>query len=148
MPRRPALRALVPPPGHGYLPAMPHRRSGPGAAARLLLAARLSLCALALGLTTACSSMEFTRLSETHGEFYANGVAITILGIDWPKRAVDIPRENLSDARQPNMRIQDELIFPYLGPVDWLLDILSIRFASISGTWGFDPARVGDGLAN
>lgn len=84
--------------------------------------------------------MEFTRQSESHGEFYANGISFTILSIDMPKRAIDIPRENLSDARQPNMRIEREFVFPYFGPLDWILDILSIRFASISGTWGFPPA--------
>ena len=26
---------------------------------------------------------------------------------------------------------------PYLGPFDWLLDIVGIRYARISGTWGF-----------
>jgi hypothetical protein len=83
--------------------------------------------------------MEFTRQSESHGEFYANGVSFTILSIDIPKRAVDIPRENLSDARQPNMRVEREFVFPYLGPFDWILDIISFRFASISGTWGFAP---------
>jgi hypothetical protein len=83
--------------------------------------------------------MTFERQSETHGEFYANGVAFTILSVDLPKRAIDIARENLSDSRQPNMRIEHEMTFPYLGPFDWILDILSIRFSSISGTWGFPP---------
>ncbi len=83
--------------------------------------------------------MSFTRLSETHGEFYANGVAVTILGIDLPRAAIDIARENLSDARQPNMKIEEELITPYLGWFDWILDIFSVRFASLSGTWGFSP---------
>jgi hypothetical protein len=99
-----------------------------------------SFLALALvTLLSGCSSMEFQRLSETHGEFYGNGVAITIFSIDLPKRAIDIARENLSDARQPNMRIEEELVFPYFGPLDWILDIFSVRFASISGTWGFPP---------
>ncbi len=92
--------------------------------------------------------MEFTRQSESHGEFYANGVAFTILSIDLPKRAIDIPRENLSDARQPNMRIEREFVFPYLGPFDWVFDIISIRFASITGTWGFDPASTTSEYAN
>lgn len=101
---------------------------------------RRALAALLLLGLSACSSMEFTRASESHGEFYASGVAFTIFAFDFPRRAIDIPRENLSDARQPNMRIEREFVFPYLGPVDWLLDIISIRFASISGTWGFAPA--------
>ena len=91
--------------------------------------------------------MEFVRSSETHGEFYGNGLAFTIFSIDIPKRAIDIARENLSDARQPNMRIEDTFVFPYLGPFDWLLDIISVRFASISGTWGFPPETATDGSA-
>ena len=104
---------------------------------RFLLAA--PLLALLLFATSSCSSLSFTRLSETHGEFYANGIAVTILGIDLPRAAIDIARENLSDARQPNMQIKEELVTPYLGWFDWFLDIFSIRFASISGTWGFSP---------
>lgn len=94
---------------------------------------------LALALATSCTSVSFTRESESHGRFQARGWAFTIFAIDIPKRAVDIPRENLSDARQPNMRIEKEVVWPYLGPVDWLLDIISFRFARISGTWGFAP---------
>ena len=99
-------------------------------------------------LLTGCSSMEFTRESETHGQFYANGVSVTILSIDLPRRAIDIARENLSDARQPNMRIEREVRFPYLGWFDWIFDIFSIRFASISGTWGFAPYGPTGGPAN
>ena len=33
--------------------------------------------------------------------------------------------------------IEEKLIFPYLGPLDWILDIVSLRYARISGTWGF-----------
>jgi hypothetical protein len=109
---------------------------------------RIAAVALLLVTVSACSSMSFTRKSETHGEFYANGVAVTILGIDLPRSAVDIARENLSDARQPNMRVREELVFPYFGVVDWILDIFSIRYASISGTWGFPPASATDGFSN
>lgn len=108
--------------------------------------AALALAVSALG--TSCSSMEFTRESETHGTFYANGVAVTILSIDLPRRAVDIARENLSDARQPNMVIEKEVSFPYLGWFDWILDIFSVRFASVSGTWGFAPPEATGGVAN
>jgi len=106
------------------------------------------LLSLLLFVTSSCSSMSFNRLSETHGEFYANGVAITILGIDFPRAAIDIARENLSDARQPNMQITEELITPYLGWFDWFLDIFSVRFASITGTWGFSPDLVPSAFSN
>ena len=92
--------------------------------------------------------MSFSRQSETHGEFYANGISITVLGIDLPRSAIDIARENLSDARQPNMRIEDETIFPNLGWFNWILEIVSIRFGSISGTWGFPPDGETGVLAN
>jgi hypothetical protein len=116
--------------------------------ARHLRLGRLASIALLLATVSACSSMSFTRKSETHGEFYANGIAVTILGIDLPRSAVDIARENLSDARQPNMRVREQLVFPYFGVVDWILDIFSIRYASISGTWGFPPVSATDESSN
>ena len=106
------------------------------------------LLLVVLIVTTSCSSMSFTRESETHGKFYANGISITLLSIDLPRAALDIARENLSDARQPNMRIEEETVFPYLGWFDWIFDIVGIRYGSISGTWGFPPDGEPDVFAN
>jgi len=55
------------------------------------------------------------------------------------KGAMDIARENASDARQPNSVITEATVWPYLGWFDWLLDIVGVRYASVSGTWGFPP---------
>ena len=90
-------------------------------------------------LLSACANVRFTRDTETSGTFKSTGVAFTILSWDIPKRSIDIARENASDARLPNLRVTRERVFPYLGPFDFLLDILSVRFARIEGEWGFAP---------
>ncbi|MDG1499997.1 MAG: hypothetical protein P8N31_09665 [Planctomycetota bacterium] len=95
--------------------------------------------ALSLGLLGSCASVEFHKNTTTSGTFESTGLAVTILSIDLPKGALDIARENASDARQPNTVITDAGVFPYFGPLDWLLDIIGIRYATVSGTWGFLP---------
>jgi hypothetical protein len=94
--------------------------------------------AAALG-SSSCASVAFTRDSETSGRFESTGLAVTLFSIDLPSRAIDIARENASDARQPNLVIDESWVFPYLGPVDFLLDIIGVRYAHVSGSWGFDP---------
>jgi len=101
-------------------------------------AARLALVGCAL-LTLSCASVEFRRESQTSGTFTSTGTAITLLSWDIPKSAVLIARENASDARLPNLEVTSERIFPYLGWFDWLLDIVGIRYARVSGRWGFPP---------
>jgi hypothetical protein len=94
--------------------------------------------ALAL-LVSGCASVEFTRDTETSGRFSSSGTAVTIFGYDFPGGAMQIALDNASDARQPNTQVTKQRVFPYLGPVDWLLDILSVRYARVQGTWGFAP---------
>ena len=43
------------------------------------------------------------------------------------------------DANLPNMEVAETTVTPYLGPFDFLLDILSIRWAKVEGTWGYPP---------
>ncbi|MEO0651575.1 MAG: hypothetical protein AAFZ65_12945 [Planctomycetota bacterium] len=106
---------------------------------RLLSDRRVPL-AVAVALTvSSCASVSFTRETETSGRFESSGIAFTLLSFDFPKRAIDIARENASDSRQPNMQVDHEWIFPNLGPFDWLLDIIGIRYAKVSGSWGFAP---------
>lgn len=88
-------------------------------------------------LSTSCASVHFTRETESSGTFTASGLAITLFSIDVPKRALDIARENASDANLPNMEVNSAVVFPYLGWFDWILDIASVRYARVSGTWGF-----------
>ena len=97
-------------------------------------------CVLALTFVS-CASVKFTRETETSGRFRSSGLSFTFLSIDYPKRAIDIARENASDSRQANLVVESQRIFPYLGPLDWIFDIISIRYARISGTWGFEPGE-------
>lgn len=104
-------------------------------------AVRRATLAVTLALAiSSCASVSFTRETETSGRFQSSGIAFTLLSFDFPKRAIDIARENASDARQPNMQVDRERIFPSLGPFDWLLDIIGIRYAKVSGSWGFAPS--------
>ncbi len=100
---------------------------------------RLLLAALLVAGTASCASVSFERETLTSGTFESTGLAFTILSIDLPKSAIDIARENASDARQPNTQITEAKVIPYLGWFDWLLDIVGVRYAKVSGTWGFEP---------
>jgi hypothetical protein len=91
---------------------------------------------LALGLAS-CGNLSFQRRTETSGTFSSSGFAMTLFGVDLPMGALQIARENASDANLANMEVGDVVIVPYLGPVDWLLDIVGFRYARIEGTWGF-----------
>ncbi len=95
--------------------------------------------ALLLPALVSCASIQFHRETETSGTFVSTGTAVTLFSWDLPKGAMQIARENASDARQPNMRITSQRVFPYLGPLDWIFDIIGLRYARISGTWGFAP---------
>lgn len=96
------------------------------------------VCALAALSWTSCANLSFTRKTETSGTFTSSGWAVTIFAVDIPKGALQIARENASDANMPNLAIDEVKVIPDLGPVDWLLDVLSIRYARIRGTWGFE----------
>ena len=84
-----------------------------------------------------CASLSFKRQTETSGTFTSSGLALTIFAVDFPKAADQIARENASDSNLANLQVTDVQIIPYLGTFDWILDIVSIRYARIRGTWGF-----------
>lgn len=86
--------------------------------------------------------MEFTRDTQTSGHFEARARSFTILSWDLPMAAIDIARENVSDARRPNIRIEESSVRPNWGQYNWILDILSVRKAVIRGTWGFEGEGV------
>jgi hypothetical protein len=92
-----------------------------------------------LVLLSACAGVSFDRTTETSGTFSSYGFAVTILSSDFPKGAMQVARENASDSNLANMEITKSVLFPYLGPFDWILDIVGFRYARISGTWGFVP---------
>ena len=104
------------------------------------------LAVAALQVCGACASVSFTRDTETSGGFESSGWAFTILSIDLPKGAMDIARENASDAGLANMLVEHTSVVPDLGWFNWLLDIISVRRAVIRGTWGFsgEQARARD----
>ena len=98
--------------------------------------APLALLLLPL-LVASCASLHLERDTATSGRFVSKGIAFTIASIDLPKPAIDIARENASDAKLQNMQVEEVTITPYLGWFDWLLDVIGIRWAKISGTWGY-----------
>lgn len=114
------------------------RRSSSGPLRLRGLAAVLALLCAA----SACASVDFERGTPTSGTFTSSSIAFTFLSFDVPGPAVTIARGNAADARQPNTVIRRELVFPHLGPLDFLMDILSVRYARVQGTWGIPPERV------
>jgi hypothetical protein len=100
--------------------------------------AALAALSFAFGAgATSCASVEFTRETETSGKFVSKGFAVTIASIDIPRSAINIARDNASDARLTNMQVEQVRVTPDLGWWDWLLDILGMRWATVTGTWGF-----------
>ena len=99
-----------------------------------------TLAALAL-FPSGCASVSFERESATSGTFQSTGWAFTIASIDLPRPALQIARENASDSGLANMQIETSTVFPDWGWWNWVLDIISVRRAQVSGTWGFSGER-------
>ena len=104
---------------------------------RGLHAVRLAAVSALLALAS-CASVKFERTTETSGTFKSVGFAFTIGTIDLPKSAMQIARENASDSNLANMRVVEARVRPNWGWWNWVLDIISIRRAEVSGTWGFE----------
>lgn len=102
-----------------------------------LLVTRLLAVLLAASLCGACASVSFERDTPTSGTFESTAWAFTIIGFDFPSTALGIARGNASDGGHPNLVIEDESVQPYLGPLDWILDLIMVRRARVSGTWGY-----------
>ena len=99
------------------------------------------LAPLLLVAFSACASVRFERTTETSGTFESHGTAFTIFSIDLPKSSEMIALENASDAGLANMRVESVNVFPDWGWWNWVLDILSVRRATVRGTWGFEDDR-------
>jgi len=97
---------------------------------------RLVAIALATLVLSGCASVSFERKTPTSGTFESTAWAFTFLSFDFPSPALAIARGNASDGGHPNLLIESESVVPSLGRLDWLLDILMIRRAHVSGTWG------------
>lgn len=95
--------------------------------------AGLALC-LALA---ACSSIRVERDTKTSGTFRSRGWAFTILSWDLPQTALGRARENAADTRLVNMQVTKVRVTPDWGWWNWIFDIISVRVATIEGTWGF-----------
>lgn len=94
-----------------------------------------------VSLFGSCASVQFDRTAPSSGTFTSKAMSFTVFGFDFPSHALLAARGNASDAAQPNTIVKSERVFPHLGPFDWLLDIISFRWATVSGTWGYeDPA--------
>lgn len=103
--------------------------------ARILLAASLLVAPF---LATGCASLDFDRTAPNAGRFESSAWSLTFFGYDFPTHALLAARANASDAGQPNTIVTYERVLPHLGPFDWILDILSIRWAKVEGTWGYE----------
>lgn len=125
---------LGPPSPVGYKPAM----------ALTHVRARRALTALSLCLVlAACNSIEVQRTTKTSGSFRSRAWAFTLLSWDIPQTALGRARENAADTRLVNMRVDRVRVTPDWGWWNWVFDIISLRVATIEGTWGFtgpDPA--------
>ena len=97
--------------------------------------ATLGLAALLLG-TASCSSFDLRRSGPEGGTFRSSAWTFTILSKDLPAPALSLARERAADSGRADLVVERETVIPYLGPVDWLLDILGVRYARVSGTWG------------
>lgn len=98
---------------------------------------RTSAIASLVLATCGCASLDLERDTQTSGTFRSSALSFTVLSYDLPERALDVAIANASDAERPNSVITSQAVFPNLGPLDWLLDILSVRYAVVEGTWGF-----------
>ena len=104
--------------------------------AKSRLAGRLAAASLLLFLGTGCAGLKVERTGETSGTFRSSAYAFTLMSYDFPGPAIETARANAADTQRPELLIEEEFVFPYLGRLDWILDILGFRYARISGTWG------------
>ena len=96
----------------------------------------LALLVCATLACASCASLHFEPRDDGTGTFRSTALAFTVLGSDYPQSAVLVARANASDAQLPNLVVTEERIFPYFWRLDFLLDLISIRWASVAGTYG------------
>ena len=103
---------------------------------RIQLAAPL-LCLL---LASSCASVSVKRKGPESGTFRSTALSFTFLSYDMPGPALTIARANAADTGRPGLIVEHESVFPHLWKLDWLLDIIGLRYAVVTGTWSRDPA--------
>ncbi len=94
-----------------------------------------------VGLAGACASLEFKSAKEGGGTFTSTAWAFTFFSIDFPGPALSIARGNAADSGQSELVIRDEWVIPHFGFLDWILDIISVRYARVQGTFGRPTGR-------
>jgi hypothetical protein len=98
-------------------------------------ASTLLLLSCTLG-TSACASLQVDPKNANAGTFRSTAVSFTFLGFDYPQSAILVARANAADSQLANLVVEEERIFPYFWRLDFLLDIVSFRWAKVSGTYG------------
>ena len=66
----------------------------------------------------------------------------TIIELPRPHAArhgVQLDELKVGPNRGPRVVVEEVIVTPYLGPLDFLMEIISVRYAKITGTWGFPP---------
>lgn len=101
----------------------------------MLAPARALLLACVLA-SASCANLTVTPTDEHSGTFESGAMAFTFLGKDFPQSAVLLARANAADSQLQNLVVTEERIFPYFWRLDFLLDVISVRWAWISGTYG------------
>jgi hypothetical protein len=101
---------------------------------------RLLAC-IACVMLGSCASVAFDRDTQSSGTFTSSGWSFTLFSVDLPKSAVNIARENAADANLPHLVVEEVMVTPHLGPLDFLMEFFSFRYARIRGTWGFTGER-------
>ncbi len=97
---------------------------------------RTSFLAVGLIALSSCASLDMERTSANGGTFRSSALAFTFLSLDFPAPALSTARGNVADTGRPELVVENELVFPYFGRLDWILDILCVRYARVTGTWG------------
>ncbi len=90
---------------------------------------------LLLSIGQGCASLDLRRTSPEGGTFRSSAWALTFLSKDVPAPALSMARANVADSERGELTIQEETLIPHLGPFDWILDVFSVRYAKVSGTW-------------
>jgi hypothetical protein len=98
--------------------------------------ARSWIAALLLTTATSCASLDVEPNDRDTGNFRSSAVTFTFLGRDFPQTALLLARANAADSQLPKLVVTEERVFPYLWRFDFLLDLISVRWARVSGTYG------------
>lgn len=97
--------------------------------------ARVLAVPMALALCS-CASLKVDPRDASQGTFRSTAIAFTLFGRDYPQSAILLARANASDSQLVNLVVTEERIVPYFWKLDFLLDVISIRWALVRGTYG------------